>query len=396
MTASPWPGFFDPADPILWANGSDVDWTRGDWIESSATLTALGMRNPWLVTNRKVAEAEIRAHPQEVTAIAGALLSWRVCTASQINAGLTSTPTPPFTRTSPNLYGAMCRLGIINIGFSPTERLTQTMVDQTWISMGNDAKLVRRGLAFAAPGPWIAKALTPGRLSAMRSHARHNTYAAHAGLALVHDERIRLTGGDGWGAFRLIDPQATAEAGLNLISSTDLVALTQDNVLAGIEVQAHSNRMEQKIENWTRLLAASPMRRRGLLCIWLLIPNPRGQYPAAQTIFDRIASSDQAMAGDPPVVDRIGIARWDEWFDHGRPTEALGRYTDPLGRTGSIFDPKWKPVTPDIADPGRVGEWGWQVMRDQIRRHWGWDPSGWSMPEAYKGGFHGFTTGGPQ
>lgn len=391
----PWPGFFDPADESLWAHGSDVDWIRGDWIARSETITATAARNPWLVTNRRVAESEIRRNRMQALAILGAILSWRVCTVSQLQAGLASLPVPAFTRIAPNLYGAMCRLGLINVGFSPAERIEGMMGEQAWLSMGNDAKLIRRHLDLIGDGRWLTPMLSgSGRLNAMRSHARHNTYAAHAGLTLAHDPRIRLTGGDGWGGFNRIDPQATGEAGLNLVSSTDVIALVGNGVLASLEVQGPSHRMETKTGNWMRLLAYSPMRRRGLLCVWLVIPSASGDTPRFDRLLDRLGATPEAMAGDPPTARRMGLAHWDDWYDHGHATDAFGTYTDLLGQSQSIFDPAWAGAAPQHHDVHALDRWGWAVMRTQIREHWGWDASGWSMPEAYRGGFYGFARRG--
>ena len=386
---------FDPDDPSLWMLGSDVDWIRGDYVARLEHPGQFARQHPWLVANRLFAESMVRSNPKAVTAILGALLSWRVCTIGQLHAGLSAYPVPDFARDEPNLYGALVRLGAINIGFDQRERLEGVTVPQVWASMGNTASYIRDTLSCFESGAWLRMALTSSRLSAMRVHARHNTYASHCGLMLARDARTKLVGGDGWGGFRLIDPRAVSEAGLNRVSSTDIVALTGGNVLAGIEVQAGANNMDKKLSNWARLLANSPMGRRGLVCVWLLIKDAtRGEYPYLNPVLRKTSDMGEMMVGHPSVAQRMGVATWEEWFDHGRPTEGFGSYTDLLGAKRSIFDDEWSRYTPSVRPLDTVEQWGWQVMRDALKREWGVNADGWRMPDAYRGGFYGFAKGG--
>lgn len=386
---------FDPDAPGMWSLGSDVDWIRGDYVHDLEHPGQFAQRHPWLVANRMFAESMVKANARTVTAIVGTLMSWRVCTIDQMRAGLSRLPVPEFRRDEANLYGALCRLGVVNIGFNPRERLEGIELPDVWISMGNRATLIRDALSDIESGAWFRMMLASSRLSAMRVHARHNTFASHVGLALAHDSRARLTGGDGWGGFRLIDPQAVAESGLNRMSSTDVVALCGNNVLAGIEVQATSNDVEKKIRNWARLLAYSPMNRRGLLCVWLLIRDTaQRQYPCTQPVVRRARELSEMMVGEPSVASRMGVATWEEWFDGGRPTDGFGEYEDMLGVRRSIFDDAWREHTPTVRPLDTITNWGWREIRDALASQWGVNAAGWRMPEEYRGGFYGFAKGG--
>lgn len=388
---------FDPAAEGMWSLGSDVDWIRGDYVNGLEHPGQFARRHPWLVANRLFAESMVKSNPRTVAAIVGALMSWRVCTIGQLHAGLSTLPVPDFQRDEPNLYGALCRLGVINIGFDPRERLEDITLPYTWISMGNKATLIRDALSGIESGQWFRKALASSRLNAMRVHARHNTFASHVGLALASDPRTRLVGGDGWGGFRFIDAQAVAESGMNRMSSTDVVALCGNNVLAGIEVQVTSNDIEKKIRNWATLLAYSPMSRRGLLCVWLLVRDTAyGQYPSTANVIRRSRELSEMMVGEPSVAARMGFTTWEEWFDHGRPTDGFGSYEDMLGVRRSMFDDEWRRHTPHVGRLDAIDEWGWRVMRDSLAREWGVDARGWTMPDAYRGGFYGFAKGGSE
>lgn len=384
----------DPDDPAYFQLGSDVDWIRGDYVHGLEQPGVFARRHPWIVANRLFAETMVRSNPEQVLSILGALFSWRVCTISQLQAGLAIHGAPPFDRTEPNLYGALLRLGAISIGFDKRENLEGITLPQVWITVGKDSKLVKRTVNLINDKGWLKKTLTTTLFSAMRVHARHNTFASQLGLALAHDKRTRFTGGDGWGAFRTIDAQAVAEVGLNRVSSTDVVASLANNVLAGMEVQSSSHNLDTKIANWSKLLAYSPMNRRGLLCVWLFIKRADGEYCSYKSIFDKAKDLPEMMVGNPTVAQRMGHARWDDWFDHGQPTEHFGCYEDMLGATRSIFDMSWSNVAPTPRPMSAINDWGWQVMRDAIRQEWGWDASKWVMPEKYRGDFFGFIQGG--
>ena len=385
---------FDPADDEMWRMGSDVDWIRGDYVCGLKHPGQFAQEYPWLVANRLFAETMVKANAEMVKSIIGALISWRVCTIRQLRAGLSVVPVPDFQRDEPNLYGALCRLGVINIGFDMRERFEHITLPEVWVSIGNKQQPIIDALRLLDPGDWLRKLMSSTRLYNARPHARHNTFASHVGVSLLADERVKMVGGDGWGSFRLIDRQAVAESGLNHISSTDLVALCDNNLMAGIEVQGQRVNMEVKVANWTKLLSYSPMQRRGLLCIWLLIRKAGvGVYPAFTNLIERTRQMGEMMVGDPTVASRMGIAYWDDWFDHGKPTGRLGEYTDMFGTQRSMFDPKWKEYTPTPRPFSTLENWGWQVMRDAIREHWGWDASGWVMPEALRGNFYGFSKG---
>ncbi|EIJ25902.1 hypothetical protein HMPREF1314_1440, partial [Bifidobacterium longum subsp. longum 35B] len=142
----------------------------------------------------------VKANSELVTSIIGALLSWRTCTVDQLRAGLSVKGAPEFHRDEPNLYGALCRLGVIDIGFSPYERFSGQIIPQTWLSLSSDKKLIRNTLGLFNSATWLRRMLSDKQLIGMRRHVRHNTYAAHVGLHLGVNPDIKLVGGDGWGS----------------------------------------------------------------------------------------------------------------------------------------------------------------------------------------------------
>lgn len=397
MTERPWAGFFDPADKRLYAYDSDVDWWRASHMATLEKPVKVAARdgNEWMMPYWKVAEAMVRAQPETVDAIISSLFAWRTATVSQLRAGLCDMPLPAFNRHEPGLWGALNRLGIINVGFSRRERIEGITLPQVWVGVGDDAKLVRHVLDYIGQGrPWLAQVMTSTLWRAMHTHARHNTFAAHVGLTACRDTRVRLTAGDGWGAFRLIDPQATRESGSHAAAGMDTVMLTRDNVLAGIEVQTTaSETFMRKLERWARFLAFSPMPRRGMLCVWLFVQSRAADAsPNFLPVVRALAGMPEMTAGDPDVASRMGWATWEEWYDHGTPTEHWGEYTDMRGNRRSIFDPMWRECTPRHVNGVKAAQdWGWRFMRDEMLRIYGWDMSGWAFPQDMRGGFHGFT-----
>lgn len=383
---------FDPADDAWWSGQSDVDWVRGQYVAGLSHPGRVAKLHPWLVTNRLFAESMVKMNKRLVLDLFDALISWQICTVSQLDAGLCASTPPKFDRGEPNLYGALTRLGAINMGFDAREKLDGVAREQTWVSMSNDSKLVKRVLKLLAADEWQYRTYSQNRLTIGRPHARHNTLAAHTGLALSMDDRVRFTTGDGWGGFRFIDKRALDESGMERMSTADVVCMGRNNVLAGLEVQAGMIGLETKLRHWAQFLAYSPMRRRGVTCVFLYIKRPNvASYPPFRGVTDRVANMPEMMVGEPTVASRMGWAVWDDWFDHGQPTERLGCYTDMMGRTRSILDPAWREHTPEVRDPKVIEDWGWVSVADQLREQWGVDVSGWRLPEQWRGGFHGFT-----
>ena len=132
------------------------------------------------------------------------------------------------------------------------------------------------------------------------------------------------------------------------------------------------------------------MKRRGLICVWLQIPKANEGYESFNAVIQRTQGMTEMVVGNPTVSQRMGVAVWDEWFEHGIPTDRFGEYTDMSGTRRNIFSDEWAQYTPQVRDVRKVSEWGWDVTRDIIKKDWGWDVSGWTMPEAYRGGFYGF------
>jgi len=390
------PVMFDPDSPELWLNGSDVNWIKGGYANSMQSPGVFARDQQWFVANRLFAETMVRNNPQAVMNIIGALFSWRVCTTGQLADGLAAGPVPEFDRDEQNLYGALCRIGAISVGFDTREYFEHARRPDTWLTIGNDSSLVRDAINLIDRSQMTKQLLSGGTLlRSMRVHARHNTYASHVGVSLVHDDRVRFAGGDGWGAFRRIDANAVAKVGLNKVSSTDVVTLLSNNVMAGIELQTSTHTIQPKIQNWAKLLAYSPMSRRGLMCIWLFVRRATNQgYSQFKPLFEHAREMTEMTVGDPSVAQRMGYATWDEWFDHGEPTGLFGTYTDMMGVRRSMFDERWRGITPTPLPLESVDEWGWRLMRDGIYRNFGWDASSWSMPDKYRGGFFGFAKGG--
>lgn len=386
---------FDPAHETLWTTGSDVDWVRGSYIREYEHPMSLLAQNPWIVANEQSARYFVQSSSQMTRNLFGALMSWRICTVSQLNAGLANMPVPEFTRDGANYYGALARLGAINVGFDTSERLSGTPSSQVWLSMGNEKRYVRDVFKLIGAEDWLVQSFNKSNLIANRIHARHNTFASHVGLALAKDARTQLVGGDGWGGFRYIDLQslqATMGAITQNTAATDIVCLGTNRTLTGIELQFNAHNMRAKVQHWVDLLANSPMSRRGLLCVWLLGREASsGTLAPCQSIFEWASGLPQMMVGTPSVAQRMGWATWEEWFDHGQPTARFGQYHDMLGTTRSMFDADWTRYTPMTRSTQSVQDWGWMVMRRQLQNEWGLDVSQWRMPEHYRGGFYGFT-----
>ena len=167
----------NPDDRALWPMGSDADWIRGSDVANNEHPGVLAQRHQWIVPNRLFAESMVKANSELVTSIIGALLSWRTCTVDQLRAGLSVKGAPEFHRDEPNLYGALCRLGVIDIGFSPYERFSGQIIPQTWLSLSSDKKLIRSTLGLFNSATWLRRMLSDKQLIGMRRHVRHNTYA---------------------------------------------------------------------------------------------------------------------------------------------------------------------------------------------------------------------------
>lgn len=390
---TPWEPFFDPLDDALWARGSDVDWLKGTWVHAYTHPASLHERHPFIPVTVKQAEHLVRKHPGQVLAILGSLLSWRVCTVDQLVAGLAADVDgiEPFHRDAPTVWGALLRLGVIDVGFSRTEFLEGRRVNQVWVAMGSEVMLTRRITNILGVPAWMRDVLTDGKFGQMRTHARHNTLTNHVALTAAHDSRFRFVGGDGWGGFRGIDPQAVAEIGSAGRQSADMIGFTRDGVTMALELQIHATGVGKKLAAWSKLLAYSPMRRRGILCVWLQAPVSAGVYERFDKAFKETSELAEMPMGDPAVFSRMGYARWDEWYDeHALPTPQWGEYVDMYGTRRSVFDPAWQATCPTVSDVDVIQDWGWRLMDERIKAAWGWDVSRWAKPDALRGGFYGF------
>lgn len=392
-----WKPFLNPADPGLYGSSNDVDWLMAEYVNESDEPRRMHEANPWIPEARPTAERMIAARHDETLALLGALRSWRVCTVSQLQAGLCPVALPDFDYGANSLYGALLRLGCVNVGFSGRERFERVRVPETWLSMGSVVRSTRRVLKLIGATPAERALLTDTTVKGVgRRHARHNTYAAHVGLTCMRDGRVDFACGDGWSAFKTIDPKAVEDAGLRSGCAADVAVMGRNGVMAGIEVQTGMSYVFDKVRRWKDMLLHSPMDRRGLVCVWLVIG--KNGMPLTDSARDALltmgADLDGLTSGMPPVGTRMGLAYWNDWYDaKGKPTDGFGTYVDMFGHRRGIFDPQWESFTPDRRPLDEVAEWGWRTMRGQIRDYWGWDTPGWAYPDAYRGGVNGFVTG---
>lgn len=397
MTSAPhvadWEPFFNPLDVDLWANASDVNWMKGSWVRSHKHPAALAKQWPFIPPTRTQAASIIRIRHEQVLAILGGLFSWRTATVDQLRAGLVTDGMriDAFARDVPTVWGALLKLGAIDVGFSKAEVFDDRRVNQVWVQVGSMPNFTKEITDTLNLPAWMRGVLTSGDFRAVHSYARHNTLTNHVGLTAAHDDRVRFTCGDGWGGFRYIDPQAVAEIGGAGRQVADMLAFLSNGVTMALEVQLHSSDVTKKLKAWSKFLAYSPMSRRGLVNIWLQPPLPDGVYPNYLQSFKNIASDKTMTVGTPIVAQRLGYARWEEWFDPaGKPLPQWGEYEDLTGTRRSVFDEQWKQYTPTLNPVSTVCEWGWQLMNERIRQAWGWDISAWDKPASMRGGFWGF------
>lgn len=387
-TLDRWKPTIDPDDPKLYLN-RDVIWFQPDM--PGIGPEAWKDRLPWMVTGISQAKAIARTHPEQTIGVLAALASWRTCTVDQLRDGLSNTPLPEFTD-EPNLYGALCRLGLIYVGVSDREYMFPGTVPHRWLCIRTNRDEAMRLLAGAGIPKDISRSWANSRATYTHRHARHNTYVAHLGLALARHPQVRWVGGDGWCRFNTIDPEGWADSHVSVVAGGDALCLCDNRALPVFEVQSSMAGLENKVGRWMRMLAASPMSRRGLMCVWLLIPGQRDHaYQDSGQLLGLIREQDESRR--PDVAARIGIARWDQWFNPGgTPTQWLGVYRDANGTSRSIFDPRLADgVTPRLVNPlESVAEWGWRGMRAELASWWGFDPRQWAFPPSMRGGFEGF------
>lgn len=383
-----WKPKLNPDQPGLYGDRTDVDWIDLTRFGPGSDEYEWARNQPWHVT-KPSAEAIIRRHPKETMGVIAALASWRTCAISQLQDGLCPVPVPDFDREHPNMYSALMALGVLKIGFSGRERHGYATIPQVWLALCIQRKQLKHVFHIIDADPGAIQSIAANEKLRVRCNARHNTYACHLGLTLAKDSRCRFTCGDGWAGLRTIDPQARAEAGLPVATSGDLVALLTNNVLANVEVQTSGGKIEEKASRWARMLAASPIDRRGIVCVWLAVRKRwANAIDFGPELLDPVRNLPEASV--PLVQQRMGFARWDEWFDpKGLPTSRLGTYTDLSGLTRSLFDPQWAQLAPKPKPLSYACDWGWRTMRMQLRDYWGWDPKAWAYPQRLRGGFRG-------
>lgn len=376
-----WEPFFNPMSPLLWVNGSDCVWIRGESVVALHNRGRLRDVYPWIVGDVRVAESMVRRSSSLVAALVESLLSWRVVELSQLQAGLCAISPPDFDFENPSIYGALVRLGAVSVGFPYLDSLGVENSGRVFLCLGGVESLVKRVLPLLEVPVWVKSVLTSsGHVVGRREATFHNVLAAHCGLAFQHDKRFRLVGGDGVSGFNLIDPQARAESRV-AFGAADCVGLTSRGVMVAVEVQRSHVNLEGKIRKWVRLLAASPMSRRGLVCVFLLPRNMRtGGYPTVAG-FSRAGLMVEAGVGTPPAASRVGWARWEDWFTpQGYPSDGLGAYTDIRGESRSVFDFQGPRV-----DVERAEQWGFMQVDDWVEKVFGVDVSRWVHPNCLRG-----------
>ena len=321
-----------------------------------------------------------------------AVMSWRSVTVGQLRAGLSNAPVPLFDWLAPSLWGALLRKGWIDCGFPLSFRMEGTSPGDVWIRASQKQKNIRDWLQAVRQPLWRLQVIADSGEVPQHAFARHNTFADHCGLTAVHDSRCVYTAGDGWCAFTALDPQAMRIAAVGRGAAGDVSWVTRDGVMVVGEVQSSTHEVREKFQRWIQFLHASPFSRRGMICIWILIPSVNGTYPSVSSIVSRLQVDPLVMTGVPSVGSRCGIVRWDDWFtSEGYPTDAWGSYVDLCGVPRTIWDSSFTSQVPVLADPRRMGEWGVPVVREGIRSVWGWDTSTWGCPSSLSGGWNGFT-----
>lgn len=386
--SSRWTGLFDPMDPMLWVNGTDCVWVRGEAVMALESRGALARAYPWMVSNRAQAEAMVRANQDTVVGLVEALLSWRTVDVAQLRSGLCRVPLPVFDRDRPSLYGALARLGLVSVGFSYLDSLGVPS-ERVFLSLGGVEKLNRSVLRLLDVPSWVRSSLeATGRLYGRRQATLHNILAAHTGLAFLNDSRCMAVGGDGLSGFNLVDPVARKEADV-AFGAADCVAVANQGAMCAVEVQRTGMNVRQKAERWARLLAASPMSRRGLICVWLFPKSVKtGEY-APRAGLSAAASLPEMTVGIPMVSARMGFALWDDWFEKGVPSERFGSYTDMLGVERSVFD-----LEGPVVDPVAASHWGDRQVDDWVGRVFHVDMSRFRHPASVRGGLGGLIVKG--
>lgn len=381
----------NPLDSELFGYGADVDWYRGLYVLQNKA-TRFYQNNPWIPVTIREADQIIATHQEEAWSVLCAVMSWRSVTVGQLRAGLANTPVPLFDWLAPSLWGALLRKGWIDCGFPLSLRMEGTPPGDVWIRASQKQKNVRDWLQAVHQPSWMLRVIADSGEVPQHAFARHNTFADHCGLVAVHDPRCVYTAGDGWCAFTALDPQATRLAAISRGAAGDVSWVTGDGVTVVGEVQSSTHEVVEKFRRWIRFLHASPFTRRGLICLWILIPSSAGTYPSFASIVSQLSVDPLVMTGVPSVGSRCGIVRWDTWFtSEGYPTDRWGSYTDLCGVQRTVWDTCFVSQAPVLADPVGVVQWGCPVVRDVIKSVWGWDTSTWGCPSSLCGGWNGFT-----
>ena len=387
--------FFLPINPLddsLWGGHSDVDWYEGRYFGQLKPTDIAVRSTPFIPKNRDEAWNIVASNKQAAISILGALMSWRTASIDQLQAGLSVKPVPDFSRTEPNLYGAMLMLGVLSIGFSHAERFGHE-VPHVFIAPSGDDKATRAFVKQLESGAWLQHVLTRNLFKAVRRTVRHNTFVNNIALSAAHNKHVQFIGGDGWSSLKGLDNRAVTESGHSPIGRiADAIMLADNNVLAALEIQLSNGGVFGKLHDWVQFISHSPMQRRGIICVYVLAPRLfEGTYSNPQSIISQIVESQPTvLTGDPLVGERIGFARWDDWMLSYASAKNFGQYTDLFGHEQNIFDPKWAQYTPRIHNPSIISEWGYLSVQKNIQQFWGLDTHNMRFASQFAKGFYGF------
>lgn len=373
-------------DPLLWVNGSQGFWVKGASIIATPSLAD---NLPFVVKDQHNAWALIRHQKQVVVTIFETLLMWRTVEITQLPA-LTKSVLPDFSWDTPNVYGALLRLGVINIGFDSTGMLTGKP-RAIFLSIGSVEVLNKRFLKQLHIPAYMNTLLNApaGRLTATRQATMHNVLTAHVGVEALTDKRVQAVAGDGMSSFRMLTPSlSTVSNG----AGGDMTIFFTNGVSMAVEVQRTTIKLLDKMSRWLDALAQSDMRERGLLCVWLLPRNvTNGAYASVQSYVDKIRELPVSGVADSTGVlagSRMGVVEWDTWFDsYGRLTDRFGFFVDVFGHERYVMDFAGSmPI-----DWDKASHWGFRQVDSVLGDVFHVDTSMWSHPECLAGGLGGLT-----
>ncbi|QYJ03101.1 hypothetical protein KUV85_12235 [Nocardioides panacisoli] len=187
---------------------------------------------------------------------------------------------------------------------------------------------------------------------------RHDVLAAELGLRAAALPSIATVVGPRLSGFSSLVPPlhgCTPPKG-----GPDLVLVRNDGMRICIELTATTGRaFDKKVERWARLLAEAPMKRTGIVVIFLAAGRLVGMRKKAarwpeHEIYKNLAAA-VAKSGSRDVAERMFAAHWHDWFP--APLTATSDFTTltaaaPVGHRrawapASVGDVDLYPFTPE-------------------------------------------------